>query len=88
MRLKVIEQTPPIFCSQEAIKKLEDEGIYTSGWIEHLKWLIAKNGLKMPYEYEGGYRFDLIDENKKLYTFIYLNLVDAIAEKLILINEK
>ena len=89
MRLKVIEQTPPIFCSQEAIKKLEDEGIYTSGWIEHLKWLIAKNGFNLPSEDNECFGFVLINhKTKKTYTRICLNLVDAMAEEILLLHEE
>lgn len=86
MALKVTEQVPPEYPTFERIERLKSAGIETDGYINDLIEIMDKNGFKMPYEYEGGYRFDLIDENAKLYTFIYLNLVDACAEKLILIN--
>lgn len=86
MKLKTTEEHPPEYPTFERIERLKAAGIETDGNIYQLTEIMDKKGIKMPLEFDGWYKFYLVDENNILYTFMYLTLVDAIAEKLILIN--
>lgn len=83
MKLNITEEEPPIYPTFERIERLNKAGIKTDGNIHHLAEIMAKNGLIMPVEHECGFTFNLVDENNQYYTFIYLTLVDAMAEKIL-----
>ena len=86
---KITEQVPTKFCRQEYIDKLNNKGINTSGWIEHLKYLIVKNGFNLPSEENETFGFILhSSKSKKTYTRIFLNLVDAMAEEILLLHQE
>ena len=88
MPLKTTEQIPIEYPTYERIERLKSAGIETDGQIDELISLMAQNALKLPIECKEGFKFELIDETGKFYTFIYINLVDACAEKLLKIFEK
>jgi len=80
---KVTEQVLPEYPTYERIERIKQAGYKTDGQIDNLKEILSKKGLKLPIEIKEGFMFRLIDEKRAYYTFIYLNLVDAIAEKLL-----
>lgn len=86
MALIIIEEQKIIYPTFERIERLKSAGIETDGNLYHLTEIMDKNGFKTPVEANGGFKFELIDDNGVIYTHIYLNFVDAIAEKLILIT--
>lgn len=87
--LKITEQAPVISCSQERIDKLNSIGIHTNGHIDQLKELVVKNGFNLPSEDNECFGFVLINhKTKKTYTRICLNLVDAMAEEILLLHEE
>jgi len=82
-KYKIVEDVPLEYASFERIERLKLAGYATDGQIDGLRRILDERGLKMPCECKEGFRFDLVDENGKNYVFIYINLVDAICEKIL-----
>lgn len=70
------------YCSFERLERLKQAGIKTDGYINELKQIIENNGNGLPTAHEGAFGFIL-----QSYTVICLELVDAMAEEILLLHK-
>ncbi len=80
---KVTESIPPEYCTFERLEKLKQAGFETDGHIDQLKAIIVDNGYPLPSQEGEHYGFVF---NQK-YTRLYLTLVDACAEEILMLKE-
>ena len=81
--IQVTESIPPEYCTFERLEKLKQAGFETDGHIDQLKQIIVDSGYPLPSHEGEHYGFVF---NQK-YTRLYLTLVDAMAEEILMLKE-
>lgn len=81
--LKTTTYIPPEYCTFERLERLHEAGFDTEGYIEHLKEIITQAGYPLPSQEGEHYGFVF---NQK-YTRLYLTLVDAMAEEILMLKQ-